>query len=294
MYNRKLIISEEEKKSILNLHESKRKEELGLISEDYDQNTKTYSTEAGLVMYGDLYNSESAKTVPKGYVIKFPLGSKATMYSSSNPVSKGVTLKGGQMSLPPKKGTVSVSLICGQKSFTYYDAGSGKTITLYNTGLESFVTKMDNIFCKGKIPGKVIGGGDNRPTTTPTIDKVKDCKNKLSFTQGMKGEEVKRVQGLLGVKYSALLGTKQYDGNFGPATKKAVIQFQKDNGLTPNGIVDCNTLNKLTGQLSVTNQAPKQVDPNLAIGDQSSAVNLTQGNQSALANIGTQPGIGLQ
>ena len=292
MYNRKLIISEEEKKNILNLHESKRKEELGLISEDYDQNTKTYSTETGLVMYGDLYNSESATKVAKGYVIKFPAGSKATMYSSSNPVSKGVTLKGGQMS-KPKKGTVNVTLACGQKSFTYYDAGSGKSITLYNTGLESFVAKMDNIFCKGKIPGKVIGGGDNRPTTTPTIDKVKDCKNKLSFTQGMKGEEVKKVQGLLGVKYSALLGTKQYDGVFGPATKKAVIQFQTDNGLTPNGIVDCNTLNKLSGQLTVTNQAPKQADPNLALGNQSSAVNLTQGNQGSLANIG-QPGTGLQ
>lgn len=283
MYNRKLIITEEEKKNILSLHENTRRKELGLISEDYDQKTKTYSTETGLVMYGDLYNTESATKVAKGYVIKFPAGSKATMYSSSNPVSKGVILKGGQMSLP-KKGTVNVTLACGQKSFTYYDAGSGKSITLYNTGLESFVAKMDNIFCKGKIPGKVIGGGDNRPTT-PTIDKVKDCKNKLSFTQGMKGEEVKKVQGLLGVKYSALLGTKQYDGAFGPATKKAVIQFQTDNGLTPNGIVDCNTLNKLLGQLSVTNQAPKQSDPNLALGDQSSAVNLTQGNQTPIAGL---------
>lgn len=288
MYNRRLIISEEERKNILSLHENTRRKELGLMVEAYDQNTKTYSTESGLIMYGDSYNSESATNSVKAYVIKFPIGSKAMLYTSKSPVSKNVVLSGGQMT-SPRKQTVGVTLVCGQKSFTYYDKGSSKTITLYNTGLESFVTKMDNIFCKGKI----AGSNDDKkiPTTTPTMDQVKDCKNKLSFKQGMKGEPIKQVQGLLGGKYANILGTTSgntYDGNFGPKTTQAVKQFQTDNGLTPDGVVGCKTMIKMLEILksSVKIDAPvTPSNPDLAIGNQSSTVNLTQNNQNLVAGL---------
>jgi hypothetical protein len=55
---------------------------------------------------------------------------------------------------------------------------------------------------------------------------------------GMKGEQVKELQRILGISQ---------DGIFGKNTLSAVIAFQKKNGLTPDGIVGKNTINKLYG-----------------------------------------------
>ncbi len=59
---------------------------------------------------------------------------------------------------------------------------------------------------------------------------------------GSQGEEVKNIQRVLKEKgyYSGNI-----DGIFGTATKKAVTQFQKDNGLTADGIVGEKTLKAL-------------------------------------------------
>ncbi len=59
---------------------------------------------------------------------------------------------------------------------------------------------------------------------------------------GSQGEEVKNIQRVLKGKgyYSGNI-----DGIFGTATKKAVTQFQKDNGLTADGVVGEKTLKAL-------------------------------------------------
>ena len=49
---------------------------------------------------------------------------------------------------------------------------------------------------------------------------------------GDSGEEVKRLQGALKIVM---------DGDFGPATKAAVIAFQKKHGLYPDGVVGRNS-----------------------------------------------------
>ena len=63
-----------------------------------------------------------------------------------------------------------------------------------------------------------------------------------SYKQGAKGDDVKELQRrLIELKY--LTGTA--DGSFGASTKTAVKAFQKDAGLTADGVAGTGTLNKL-------------------------------------------------
>jgi peptidoglycan hydrolase-like protein with peptidoglycan-binding domain len=58
---------------------------------------------------------------------------------------------------------------------------------------------------------------------------------------GATGDAVKTLQqGLVNAGYP--VGT---DGNFGPGTQNAVKQFQQAQGLTADGVVGAQTLNKL-------------------------------------------------
>jgi len=54
--------------------------------------------------------------------------------------------------------------------------------------------------------------------------------------KGDKGKEVEDLQKSLKIKV---------DGDFGPKTEEAVKKFQKENGLTPDGIVGSKTWNAL-------------------------------------------------
>ena len=59
---------------------------------------------------------------------------------------------------------------------------------------------------------------------------------------GSRGEEVKQIQTVLKDRE---LYTGNIDGIFGEQTKQAVIKFQKQMGLTPDGIVGKNTLSAM-------------------------------------------------
>lgn len=64
--------------------------------------------------------------------------------------------------------------------------------------------------------------------------------------QGCKGDSVKALQTLLiGYKYSC--GGAGADGDFGPATKDAVLRFQSKNGLVADGIVGTQTWTAILG-----------------------------------------------
>ena len=58
----------------------------------------------------------------------------------------------------------------------------------------------------------------------------------MLLKRGSKGDDVKKLQTKLGITA---------DGDFGPATESAVIKFQKENGLTQDGIVGSGTWGKL-------------------------------------------------
>ena len=65
-----------------------------------------------------------------------------------------------------------------------------------------------------------------------------------TLKKGAEGNITKLVQEkLISLGYD--LGNYGADGDFGTATYNAVVKFQKDNGLTPDGIIGQNTWRKL-------------------------------------------------
>ncbi len=71
-----------------------------------------------------------------------------------------------------------------------------------------------------------------------------------TFSLGMRGEEVRKLQETLtDLGYD----TGGVDGIYGEKTKRAVIQYQKDNGLKADGIAGTETLTHLGISTTVTN-----------------------------------------
>jgi putative chitinase len=83
----------------------------------------------------------------------------------------------------------------------------------------------------------------------------------MILKEGSTGEDVKKIQEKLGVEPT---------GNFGPKTKAAVIAWQKQNGLTDDGIVGDGTWGKMFGSTApaaapvASTPAPKVEGLNLA------------------------------
>ena len=201
--NKRFLISEDDRRSILNQY--------GLLSEAYDQANNTYLTEAGMIMYGDLYNSESATTSKKAYTLTFPKGAKVT---SNNQGVKSVLTLNGTMS-SPRKGAAAVTYTCGQSTFVYYDKGSNKTVSLYSDGLAAFVNKMKGFFC-------VAGKGKTNQTTAiaKPADGPKDVK---TFQQWV--INTKKDKTILGRGGDSGFGD---DGRWGKNTSAAWQKYGKE------------------------------------------------------------------
>lgn len=65
--------------------------------------------------------------------------------------------------------------------------------------------------------------------------------------RGDRGSHVKEIQCLLRDYWGYGIGSSGIDGVFGSATESAVKKFQRDHGLSADGIVGPNTWNKLRG-----------------------------------------------
>lgn len=287
MYNRKLIITEEEKRNILSLHENTRRKDLGLLLEEDRPYGRNVGFEKGL-SEKDFQELICSIVKPK-YGFYFEDG-KVRWQSNTSNMFMNVPI------LDPVDGKKWNQLTAIPGNYTPTPQNDIKKFSI-GVWLEKAAPGVD----WRKFANKCFTQKPNTiPTKTPTIDQVKDCKNKLSFRQGMKGEPIKQIQGLLGSKYANILGTTSgntYDGNFGPKTTAAVKQFQTDNKLTPDGVVGCNTLGKMLEILrsSVKIDTPvTPTNPDLAVGNQSSRVDLTQNNQNSIANLGQSPITGLQ
>ncbi len=73
----------------------------------------------------------------------------------------------------------------------------------------------------------------------------------LSLSRGNTGDNVKRLQ----EKLNEFGYSVQVDGIFGSKTKKAVEQYQKDNGLTVDGIAGPKTLSKMGLEIASNNSS---------------------------------------
>ena len=72
-----------------------------------------------------------------------------------------------------------------------------------------------------------------------------------TLSQGSRGQEVIKLQQALKDKgYEVTV-----DGIYGAKTREAVIKFQKDNGLTPDGIAGAKTLSKLNLNVQNSNNS---------------------------------------
>lgn len=102
------------------------------------------------------------------------------------------------------------------------------------------------------------------------------------FSIGDKGEAVKKIQKTLNEVINAKL---KVDGDFGPATERAVMNFQKKYNLVVDGIVGPNTLKRLDEEL-------KANDGLLELGEDGQEIKSLQQRLKALGfNPGTVDGI---
>lgn len=109
----------------------------------------------------------------------------------------------------------------------------------------SWLLESANLKKLAKAEAKAIAeyfGITQKPTEAVSEKDVLVALKQLA--KGSKGEQVKSLQILLiGKGYSC--GSSGADGDFGTNTEKAVKKFQKDNGLTADGICGKNTWAKL-------------------------------------------------
>ena len=104
-----------------------------------------------------------------------------------------------------------------------------------------------------KVNGRYIRGyGVPKYDAEPVVDKPTTTKTEVCTVEvkvlrkGAKGDNIKALQILLiGRGYSC--GSYGADGDFGSATDKAVRAFQKDKGLSVDGVCGPKTWNKLLG-----------------------------------------------
>jgi hypothetical protein len=91
-----------------------------------------------------------------------------------------------------------------------------------------------------------------------------DLSKNIYLRKGCKNDFVKQLQTLLDIKgYGTTLGKASIDGNFGDATKNAVMKFQKENNLKVDGVVGMQTWRALQALESVQSKSvePQRVEP---------------------------------
>ena len=94
----------------------------------------------------------------------------------------------------------------------------------------------------------VLRYSEERATDSADVYRIVDCLPVISF--GDKNALVAAIQASLKY-YGYSVGICGIDGDFGNATKNAVIRFQKDHALTPDGEVGKDTFTQLWGGIKV-------------------------------------------
>lgn len=128
----------------------------------------------------------------------------------------------------------------------------GKADGIFGVQTEAAVKKFQKDMGLAKVDGIVgeetwaeiykidLSGAEQDNTVDP---ETSIGTNNRKLRQGSHGTDVKRLQQKLIEK--GYLAAGEDDGKFGPKTYEAVVQFQTDNGLTPDGVVGTKTFNAL-------------------------------------------------
>lgn len=209
-------------------------------------NDATAITETGAILNGTLTNNGGDDAT-----IKFEYG--ITEEYGTEVELEGEFTTGGLLT------STITGLTCGT---TYHYNVTGTNFAgIGNGGDKTFITSScpvveeeDTHHHSSRVIGSVkpssfvIKEKTETPVITTTIINTLNIKRLLKLN--MIGDDVKELQSYLNNHgYPISLtgpGSKGYETTkFGPLTKKAVIAFQKANGLTPDGIVGLKTLEKM-------------------------------------------------
>ena len=123
--------------------------------------------------------------------------------------------------------------MCVEKNRAYVKNKKGILNAVVGWGRPVYVGE-ENLALLSK--GGEVPQTSSAPAAAPSTPVKKEFK---PFKLGSKGDSVKKVQELLGIKA---------DGDFGAGTEKAVKSFQKKIGIPVTGIVDAATLKALRGK----------------------------------------------
>lgn len=142
----------------------------------------------------------------------------------------------------------------------------------------------------GRLPERLLTYGDVQPTPDYKLgDRV--------LQMGMHGQDVKELQEAL-IRLGISCGNWGADGDFGPDTKEAVMQFQAQNSLIPTGVFDAitnATLNKLLEPDGAPDQSEVDEGTELPVLRAGSKDRLTPGTVAYLQyELNKQGGYGLE
>ena len=98
----------------------------------------------------------------------------------------------------------------------------------------------------GKLPYVTYETSGTYQPPAASASKVENVSGLPELSYGSKGDVVEALQILL-IGYNYSCGSYGADGDFGGATKKAVVEFQEDTGLDSDGVVGPKTWAKLLG-----------------------------------------------
>ena len=118
---------------------------------------------------------------------------------------------------------------------------------------------------------------------------VRECRgNPISYGEGVNAKDgddrVRFVQEALNMTYGALL---EVDGKFGPETRKAVENFQREHGLKADGTVGPKTMQSIANEVNARNRASLAISDTQAV----AVVHMGDGNLGVID--WSSPAVGL-
>lgn len=151
--------------------------------------------------------------------------------------------------------TVSKDIYTGNEKTSLANTGAFTVLTESKYTTKADYLKRGDILLGSGHTAVVLGNGSSASSDTPKVETTQKKEDVVTvyysvrlplLKEGSVRESVKALQILL-IGYGFSCGSYGADGDFGPATKKAVLAYQEANGLEVDGKVGPKTWAKLLG-----------------------------------------------